>query len=306
MEKYIHYCWFGDKPLPKLAKKCINSWKKYLPDYKIIKWSEDNVDLSECPFIKGAYANKKWAFVADYARCKALKEMGGIYFDTDMEVLKDITDLLEKDTFLGMEDTGYVAVGVWYEKEKNAFLPTELLKKYQSFKSFDIDNITKISIPILISEILEKQGLIVGLTEIQLLSNNITIYPREYFYPYSYNRDNNIFTDKTCMIHYYDASWIPIKEKIENNMVRRLGRKRTYKVLNMYRKGKDTIRKIGKTVLFPVVLYKNNKRQKKLIIEEKYVNRIEKTITKIKELNTNEIDYITFYNSEWLGVTSDT
>ena len=76
MKKYIHYCWFGDKPLPKLAKKCIESWKKYLPDYEIIKWSEDNVDLEECPFIKGAYENKKWAFVADYARTKALNEMG--------------------------------------------------------------------------------------------------------------------------------------------------------------------------------------------------------------------------------------
>ena len=93
MKKYIHYCWFGDKPLPKLAKKCIESWKKYLPDYEIIRWSEENVDLEECPFIKGAYENKKWAFVADYARTRALNEMGGIYFDTDMEVTKNIDEL---------------------------------------------------------------------------------------------------------------------------------------------------------------------------------------------------------------------
>ena len=120
MTKYIHYCWFGDKPLPKLAKKCIESWKKYLPDYEIIKWSEENVDLEECPFIKEAYDNKKWAFVADYARTKALKEMGGIYFDTDMEITKKIDHLFNCNTFLGIEDTGFVAVGVWYEKNKEA------------------------------------------------------------------------------------------------------------------------------------------------------------------------------------------
>ena len=147
MKKYIHYCWFGPKPRPKLAKKCIKSWKKYLPDYEIIKWSEDNVNLKECPFVEGAYKAKKWAFVADYFRCKALKEMGGIYFDTDMEVIKDISKLLEHDTFIGIEDTGSVAVGVWYEKKANAFLPNELLKKYQSFDKFDINIMGQISIP---------------------------------------------------------------------------------------------------------------------------------------------------------------
>ena len=121
MEKIIHYCWFGDKPLPKLAKKCIKSWEKFLPDFKIMKWSEENVDLNECAFIKEAYDAKKFAFVADYARTKALNEYGGIYFDTDMEITKDISNLLNDETFLGEEDTGYVAVGVWFEKNKNSF-----------------------------------------------------------------------------------------------------------------------------------------------------------------------------------------
>ena len=88
--KIIHYCWFGPKPLSKLAKKCMKSWKEFLPDYEIIRWDESNVNLDECPFIREAYNNKAWAFVADYARTRALKEMGGIYFDTDMEVTKNI------------------------------------------------------------------------------------------------------------------------------------------------------------------------------------------------------------------------
>ena len=302
-KKYIHYCWFGDKPLPKLAKKCIKSWKKYLPDYEIIKWSEENVDLNECPFIKEAYANKKWAFVADYARTKALKEMGGIYFDTDMEVTKDISHLFKSKTFLGIEDTGYVAVGVWYEKEKNALLPTKLLEIYRGMKGFSKEEMASYSIPILISKILDDYGLEYGSGEIQKLKNDIYIYPREYFYPYSYNRDNNKFTDNTCMIHYYDASWIPLKDRIENGMVRKLGINKTYKILGGYRKGKDIVRKTAKVALFPVVIYRNKKKEDAKITEE-YLKRVERTIENIK--NNKDKEYIVFYNEQWLGVTSAT
>ena len=302
-KKYIHYCWFGDKPLPKLAKKCIKSWKKYLPDYEIIKWSEDNVDLNECPFIKEAYANKKWAFVADYARTKALKEMGGIYFDTDMEVTKDISHLFKSKTFLGIEDTGYVAVGVWYEKEKDALLPTKLLKMYRDMKGFSKEEMASYSIPILISKILDDYGLEYGSGEVQKLKNDIYIHPREYFYPYSYNRDNNKFTDNTCMIHYYDASWIPLKDRIENGMVRKLGINKTYKILGGYRKGKDLARKTAKVVLFPVVIYRNKKKEDAKITDE-YLKRVERTIENIK--SNKDKEYIVFYNEQWLGVTSAT
>ena len=120
MKKYIHYCWFGNKPLSKLSKQCIKSWKKYLPDYEIICWNETNCNLNDCAFVKGAYENGKWAFVADYFRTKALNEYGGIYFDTDMEIIKPINDLLDSNvTMLGVEDTGYIAVGVWYEQNNS-------------------------------------------------------------------------------------------------------------------------------------------------------------------------------------------
>ena len=303
MTKYIHYCWFGDKPLPKLAKKCIKSWKKYLPDYEIIKWSEENVDLNECTFIKEAYKNKKWAFVADYVRTKVLNEMGGIYFDTDMEVTKDISKLLKNDTFLGVEDTGYVAVGVWYEKQKNSFLTSELLKVYKSFDRFDTSKMSEFSIPRLISKILDDYGFKKGSKEIQILKDNIYIYPRDYFYPYSYNWENNVFTDNTCMIHYYDASWIPLKDRIEINMVRKIGKKKTFRILELYRKIKDYLRKILKVILFPIVLYRKFKLKKGLITNE-YLSRIENTKRCIID-NSNK-KYIVFYNNNWLGVTSAT
>lgn len=303
MTKYIHYCWFGDKPLPKLAQKCIKSWQKFLPDYEVIKWSEENVDLDECPFIREAYNNKKWAFVADYVRTKVLKEMGGIYFDTDMEVTKDISEFLKHNTFLGIEDTGFVAVGVWYEKNKNAFLPTELLKVYKSFKDFDVDSLSDISIPKLISKILDEYGFKKGSLDVQILKDNIYIYPRDYFYPYSYNWENNVFTENTCMVHYYDASWIPIKERIEINMVRKLGRKRTFKILEIYRKIMCYFKKIIKLLLFPVVLYRRYK-SKKSMISEDYLNRLNDTLTQINKYK--DAKYFVLYNKEWLGVTSAT
>lgn len=295
-KKYIHYCWFGDKKFPKLGKKCLESWKKYLPDYEIIKWSEENVDLNECPFVKGAYESKKWAFVADYVRCKALKEYGGIYFDTDMEVIKNFDSLLDCNTFLGVEDSGYVAVGVWYEKNKDALLPTKLLEVYRNMKEFNVDKIADVSIPKLISDVLKDYGLAEDTTEVQHLKEDIKIYPRDYFYPYSYNRDNNVFTDNTCMIHYYDASWIPVKERIENEMVRRYGKTKTAKIMKFYRK-------TAKVALFPLAIYRNKKRKQQLISEQ-YLKRLDETINKIKEYKNKE--YIVFHNKNWMGITSAT
>ena len=305
MKKYIHYCWFGDKPFPKLGQKCLESWKRYLPDYEIIKWSEENVNLNECPFIKEAYENKKWAFVADYIRAKALREYGGIYFDTDMEVIKNINHLLKSSTFLGVEDTGYINAAVWYEKEANGILPTKLLNVYQSMKHFNVENVSEFAIPILLSKILKDLGLKEKKDGIQVLKNDIYVYPREYFYPYSYDRTNNIFTDNTCMIHYYDASWIPLKERIEVGMVRRIGKKKTFKILETYRKIKDIIRKIARVILFPITIHRSNQRKQAKITTE-YIKRIEETKKNINKLCEKKENYIVFHNKTFLGVTSAT
>ena len=225
MEKYIHYCWFGGKPLSRLAKKCIKSWQKYLPDYEIKRWDESNCDINECPFVKEAYENKKWAFVADYFRTKALNEYGGIYFDTDMKVTKSIDNLLQDETFLGVEYGGAVAVGVWYEKKPQSYLTTKLLKVYKKYKNFSLEKIREYSIPKLITELLIPCGYNKDVTEIQRLNQDIVIYPREYFYPLSDDHKNNEFTSNTCMIHYYDASWIPKSEYIRFKVERTFGKK---------------------------------------------------------------------------------
>lgn len=233
MEKIIHYCWFGNKPFPKSAQKCLKSWKKFLPDYKIIKWSEENVNLNECEFIKGAYENQKWAFVADYVRAKVLKEYGGIYFDTDMELIKDITPLIDNKTktFLGIEYSGYIAVGIWFEQNKNAILPTKLLQKYQSMEEFDYNKIGDITIPKMISDIAREYGFKHSLEEIQYLEKNIVIFPREYFYPYSGDWTEKFITPNTHSIHYYNASWIPFHKKKKMLIKKFLGKKMGEKII---------------------------------------------------------------------------
>lgn len=101
--KIIHYCWFGRGPLPELAQKCIASWKKYLPDYEIKEWNEDNFDVNIIPYTAEAYKAKKYAFVSDYARFWILYQYGGIYFDTDVEVIRPMDDIIERGNFMGFE-----------------------------------------------------------------------------------------------------------------------------------------------------------------------------------------------------------
>lgn len=299
MKKYIHYCWFGGKPLPKLAKKCIKSWKKYLPDYEIIEWNERNVDLEECVFIKEAYENKKWAFVADYARTKAIYEMGGIYFDTDMLVTKNISHLLDKETFLGIEDSMMVNAAVWGASKPKTDFAKKMLDFYQSQTEFALDNIYQISIPRIITKILNEYGFNPHSDEVQILNENIYVYPRPYFYPLSYDFKNNKFDDRTCMIHYFDATWIPESEQRRMKLVRKFGEKPVDYACKVFRLSKRVVRKTGKTILFPIVLY----RRYKFKYNKKYLNDINIALSDI--LNVKG-DYLVMHNPSWLGVTNAT
>ena len=299
MEKYVHYCWFGGKPLPKLAKKCIKSWKKFLPDYEIIEWNESNVNLEECPFIKGAYENKKWAFVADYARTVAIYNMGGIYFDTDMLLKKPIDFLLEDETFLGIEGSFMVATGVWGAKNKKSYFAKKMLDFYQSLDCFDTTNLFKISIPRIMTKFLNEEGLDHTSNEIQKLNHGIVIYPREYFYPLSFNFKDNVFTKNTCMIHYYDASWFDNKAKLRLFFERKLGEKNTKRLAKTYM----SVRRLGGLIVKkffynPAKFFKYN-----YLTGGGYK---EKLNVSIEILNNISGDYIVMHNPEWLGTTNAT
>ena len=131
--KVIHYCWFGKNLLPEAALKCIESWKRFFPDYEIIEWNEDNFDINACDYTKEAYQAKKWAFVSDYARYKIIYENGGVYFDTDVEVIKSFDDILVKGAFMGIEadykSTVNTGLGIAAEKEHPLY--REMLDYYE-------------------------------------------------------------------------------------------------------------------------------------------------------------------------------
>lgn len=217
--KIIHYCWFGKKPLPKKFKKYIKSWKKFLPNYKIIEWNEKNFDIKITNFSKEAYKQKKWAFVSDVARFYALKKYGGIYFDTDVEIVSNINFLLEKYMWVGREDDNYIGTAIIAIKHKESKEATDIMNIYKKTK-FDIDNIYKITSPQILTSYLKKSGLKPGDFN-QKIKNKIFVYKKEYFYPKTYMRNNDIYTNNTCLIHHFDASWTSLEEKISIFFVRK-------------------------------------------------------------------------------------
>lgn len=302
-KKYIHYCWFGDKKLSKLAKKCIKSWKKYLPDYEIVCWNEKNVDLDECPFVREAYDKKKWAFVADYVRAKAIYEYGGIYLDTDMKIIKKIDFLLKKDNFIGVEDSGAIAVGVWGANKPGSLLAEKLVDFYKSQKHFNVGNLYSFTIPVVVTNILTKYGFKKGKSETQVLNKNIYIYPREYFYPLSYNYHNNAFTKETCMIHYYDASWAPKTERRTIWLIRKFGPKGAEVLLKVIEKVKAMViyylKVLWRTI--QIIIYPFRLIYKRLIKRKK--NKYKNIIKFVAEIQK---PYVVFVRENWLGVGSST
>lgn len=221
--KIIHYIWYGGNPLSDLTKKCIASWKKFLPDYEIVEWNEKTFDVNQCPFIKEAYEQKKWAFVADYTRFKVLEEYGGIYLDTDMEITRDISEFLEKDLFLGVEDSKMInAAVVWVKEAHNPHIQ-DIVKIYESKKHFnETGDLYDESVPRVLTKYFEQFGYDKELDEIQTFDDDkVYIYPMEYFYPLSYDYQNNKFTDNSAMIHHFDATWISPMEKFKTKMKRK-------------------------------------------------------------------------------------
>ena len=227
--KVIHYCWFGGNPLPDFAKKCIASWKKYFPDYEIRQWNEENFDFSVCAYAAEAYQAKKWAFVSDYARFQILHDHGGLYFDTDVEVIRDFSDILEKGAFMGCEDGGDCAPGLGLGALPGMPLYKEVLELYHNVHFINPDGSYNLRTVVeYMTEVLHQHGFQGAAQPEQVM--DVTIYPPEYFCPMNPVDFELIITDKTHSIHHYAASWVSDFERFKNNIQRLIGPKLTKKI----------------------------------------------------------------------------
>lgn len=233
--KVIHYCWFGHKPLPPLAQKCIASWRKFFPDYEIKEWNEENFDVTINPYTTQAYKQKKYAFVSDYARFKILYDQGGIYFDTDVEVIKPMDDILKKGAFFGLEsntDSFACAPGLGFACEPKYHLLKEMLDIYNNlhFESSS-GNLNQKTIVEYFSEFLLKKGLHPkpGIIKFE----KAYIYPPDYFCPKSSEFGKIQISENTRTIHHYAASWIGKKQRFANLMIRLFGKKLIIKLWNL-------------------------------------------------------------------------
>jgi len=205
--KTIHYCWFGGNELPPLAKKCIKSWKKYCKDYKIIRWDETNFDISSAPlYVRQAYEAKKWAFVTDYVRLWAMTKYGGIYMDTDVEVVKPLDQFLKHQAFSGFEDEINIPTGIM-ACEKNFVLFQKLLHFYDDAvfikEDGSIDTTNNVEI---ITDICIEKGLKRNNTFQEI--EGFALYPNDFFCPKSYVDGIIRKTENTHTIHHFNASWL--------------------------------------------------------------------------------------------------
>ena len=246
--KTIHYCWFGGSELPPLAKKCIRSWKKYCKDYEIVRWDETNFDISTAPlYVRQAYKFKKWAFVTDYVRLKVVYENGGIYFDTDVQVIKKIDEFLVYNSFFGFQDNTRVNTGLGFGAEKHGVILRELMNQYESIP-FILNNgeYDLLDCPTRNTTVFLNYGLKQDGTN-QLLDNKIMVFSQDYFCPISYDTLEKRVTTNTHSIHWFEASWhtkeeknshkrkIKEKEKLEKLKIRKTVRKRRRtKIKNLF------------------------------------------------------------------------
>ena len=226
--KIIHYCWFGGKPLPKSAEKCVASWKKYLPDYEIKRWDESNFDVNAIPYTREAYAACKFAFVSDYARFWILYHYGGVYFDTDVEVIRPIDDIINRGGFLGVESNrnGIYTVnpGLGFAATQGTAVIGEMVNLYSTFHFINTDGASDLkNIVEITTDYLSSKGL-QNTDEIQDCCG-FTIYPKDYFCPIDYDTRELKITENTRTIHHYAESWVPRSTRFKNALSRLFGKR---------------------------------------------------------------------------------
>lgn len=204
--KVIHYCWFGGNPKGEKELRCIESWKKYCPDYEIIEWNEQNYDVNSHAFVRDAYQRKKWAFVSDYARLEIIYQHGGIYLDTDVEIIRPIDKLLSCDMFAGFEDEKAVNYGLGFGAEKHHPYLQETMQIYDEITFPEQDKELKhIACPKIQTDVLKRHGLVPNGKSQRL--EKCHVFSTQYFSPKSFQTGEIHVTPNTYSIHHFNMSW---------------------------------------------------------------------------------------------------
>ena len=256
--KKIHYIWIGGKEKPESVSKHIESWKKYCPDYQIIEWNESNFDVNENRYISEAYKAKKFAFVTDYMRLAILKREGGVYVDTDLEIVKNIDEYLEYDCFSGFENGVMIPTAMFGAKKDCKYV--DYLLSYYDDRSFYLKNgEMDLTTNVITITVMTKYKYGIKLNnQTQILEcdgERIAYFPFEYFCAKDFVSGKINVTKDTCSIHHYRGSWLEDKNKKENRFVEKI-----YKFL-----GEKAFRKVMKSFLrkrvkkYTKIIYKTKK-----------------------------------------------
>lgn len=221
--KIIHYCWLSGEAYPTKIQDCMNSWKRFLPDYDFVLWDLNRFDLKSSVWVKEAVENKKYAFAADYIRIYALYNYGGIYLDSDVEVLKPFDDLLHLPYFLGKENTASGIEAATMGFEKGHPLLESLLKKYEGrhFHS-GVGKFETLPLPFVIRRCIDERFKYVSIPDVESFdySNDVvSILPVDYFSPKDYQTRELKVTRNTYSIHHFSGSWKVNKGFLEKTRI---------------------------------------------------------------------------------------
>ncbi|MEK6153516.1 glycosyltransferase [Flavobacteriaceae bacterium 3-367] len=228
--KKIHYCWLSGDPFPELIARCIESWEKYLPDYEFILWDTNRFNMDDSVWVSEAFETKKYAFAADYIRLYAVYHHGGIYLDTDIEVLKSFNDLLHLPYFLGSEGQGIIEAGV-FGAEKNTPWIAECLKHYDNRAFIKIDgSLDQATLPRIMMQQVKQLYILEELTspEIKTLDysakeeKKVYMFPQDYFCAKNHGTGMIEKTENTYSIHHFAMSWVSKKRTVLPNIKRKL------------------------------------------------------------------------------------
>lgn len=216
--KTIHYCWFGGKELPELAKKCIESWKKYCPDWQIIEWNEENFPINRYPYAAYCLEHGKWAFLSDFVRLAVVYEQGGVYLDTDVEMVKPLDDLCGYEAFFGFELEDQMNTGHGFGASKGHETVNAMLQEYLRLTPGEEGDYPLIVCTRSNTNALVKLGL--KLNGQRQTVAGAEIFPIEYFNPYEYTTGIMRKTENTYSIHWCNMSWISPMGKLRYKLTK--------------------------------------------------------------------------------------